>query len=89
MNKKTKDIPFFINYQNQMIINIIFVYWPHYRSAVWHKLLLPSSDVIFKMSNIEESAEFYYPDDTEDINSDEEIVNFLKESLLVLELKPF
>ena len=36
------------------------------------------------MSDIEESAEFYYPDDNEDINSDKEIVNFLKESLLVL-----
>ena len=41
------------------------------------------------MSDIEESTEFYYPADTEDINSDEEIVNFLKESLFVLELKPF
>ena len=41
------------------------------------------------MSDIEESTEFYYPDDTEDINSDEDIVNFLKESLFVLELKPF
>ena len=30
------------------------------------------------MSVIEES-EFYYPDDNEDINSDKEIVNFLKE----------
>ena len=36
-------------------------------------------DVIFKISDIEESAEFYYPDDNEDINSDKEIVNFLKE----------
>ena len=34
----------------------------------------------------QESAEFYYPDDTED---SEEIVNLLKESLFVLELKPF
>ena len=41
------------------------------------------------MSDIKESAEFYYPDDNEDINSDEEIVNFLEESLFVLELKPF
>ena len=56
-------------------------------SALCHSLAPCAVSQLYAMCT--ESAEFYYPDNTEDVNSDKEIVNFLKESFFVLELKPF